>query len=617
MRLKFTELVIREFKSFQGEHVLDLALPAGVHYVRGKNRDEPRLSSNGSGKTTLWDALVWCLFGRTPLGLRNPDVVPWSGRKGTRVIVRFAIDGAEHRVTRTASPNSLKIDGKDAGPDAVAALIGMSFPLLTATIVMGQGADLFFDMSPTEKMELLSDVLGLERWDVRSKGAAQRVAALEVEHATYTAEVAEITRAVKDIDASMAELRPKEQEWQTAFDARRDEVEKFCHNVKAQMQALQHDVDTLDLKYDGAMAEVKGCEQSVARLITDAASARLALARFEDAKTMLERRIDDLTADLKKLVDVKRCPTCNLVVSHQDMSKHRDEIKRERSIVERKAAAMNPRPLKRALETAEKARLSEERYLASFHAKADGALRDHGVVKGKLIALQEREREIKRSFNETEVNPYAAQLRTLKKRKSKRLADLDTAEQDVTSCAKELEETKPWTKGFKDVKLHLLEEMLQDLELVTLGMLEEVGLVGWDVRYVIERENKSGKVQRGLAVMIGSPRSRGKLVRWESWSGGEGQRLRVVGSLALSSVLLNHAGVSPNIEVLDEPTKYVSEGGISDLCAFLSERAKAHNLRIFYCDHQSVDAGSSSAASTIVVRRDRSGSSIVQRSVSQ
>ena len=170
-----------------------------------------------------------------------------------------------------------------------------------------------------------------------------------------------------------------------------------------------------------------------------------------------------------------------------------------------------------------------------------------------------------------------------------------------------MERTRFWVKGFKDVRLYVIEEVLAELELTTNAALEEVGLVGWKVEYSIEKETKSGTIQRGLNVIIHSPATKTP-VRWECWSGGEGQRLRIVGALALSQVLLNYAGIETNLEVLDEPTQHLSAEGVRDCCDFLAARAKQLGRQCWYVDHQSVE--STRFASVVTVVKDKRGARI-------
>ena len=119
MRLQFSDIEIENFKCFDGEpQALDFGhRPVGLHFVRGINEARPALGSNGAGKTSLWDAMCWCLYGRTPDGLRNPDIKPWSGAKRTRVTLDLSCDDKPFVVVRTARPNSLTVNDEDVGQE--------------------------------------------------------------------------------------------------------------------------------------------------------------------------------------------------------------------------------------------------------------------------------------------------------------------------------------------------------------------------------------------------------------------------------------------------------------------------------------------------------------------
>jgi energy-coupling factor transporter ATP-binding protein EcfA2 len=97
-------------------------------------------------------------------------------------------------------------------------------------------------------------------------------------------------------------------------------------------------------------------------------------------------------------------------------------------------------------------------------------------------------------------------------------------------------------------------------------------------------------------------------VRWQAWGGGVAQRLRLVGAIALSDVLLHRAGVSTNLLIMDEPTRSLSRAGIDDLVDLLSDLAKRSQKTILFVDHHAVP--STKFASVLTVIRDKSGSRI-------
>ena len=140
-------------------------------------------------------------------------------------------------------------------------------------------------------------------------------------------------------------------------------------------------------------------------------------------------------------------------------------------------------------------------------------------------------------------------------------------------------------------------------------MLDGLGLGDWSVDYATERETKSKTTQRALTTTVRSP-SAPDGVRWEVYSGGERQRLRLAGALALSEVLLAHAGVSLDFRVLDEPTRGLSSEGVRDLVEVLGDYAERGGLKIFLIDHVAQEGASFS--SMITVENSADGAEVVE-----
>jgi len=170
----------------------------------------------------------------------------------------------------------------------------------------------------------------------------------------------------------------------------------------------------------------------------------------------------------------------------------------------------------------------------------------------------------------------------------------------ISKLQKQIEQVKFWVKGFKEVRLFILEEVLQEMEMVTNASLEEIRLVGWQVHYEVERETKSGTTNRGLHVWVQSPANK-EAVRWECWSGGESQRLKIVSAAALNDVLLTHVGASCNVEIWDESGSFLSDNGVEDFIEFLANRAEDQQKVIFMVDH--LARQSARFASTITVTK--------------
>ena len=104
MKFALNEIIIDEFASIKSLAYAS-TVPPGLSFMWGRNEVEPTLETNGAGKSTIWNALTWCLFGKTVDGLRGPDVVPWENGGRPLVTVQVDLDDAPHQVQRKAIPN--------------------------------------------------------------------------------------------------------------------------------------------------------------------------------------------------------------------------------------------------------------------------------------------------------------------------------------------------------------------------------------------------------------------------------------------------------------------------------------------------------------------------------
>jgi len=309
------------------------------------------------------------------------------------------------------------------------------------------------------------------------------------------------------------------------------------------------------------------------------------------------------------LGDLDQCPTCGQNLKGTNLEKHIRELKKQISDLGDQIKKDEPVILEKQREALRKKIHQGTDHTRSFENKADDARASFNRLLPIVAQLQAAIRVTEQRITEHEQaeNPYRAQLQQLRKQKTQLAADMTDIKERLQNLEGLIERYKFWVKGFKDVRLYIVDEVLQELELVTNTMLEEIGLIDWNVRYAIEKENKSGTINRGLNVVIQSPTNKDP-VKFENWSGGEGQRLRLVSALALSEVLLNYAGVNPNLEALDEPSQHLSKEGVRDLCTYLSDRAKQLSKILLLVDHVTVE--SSLFTSVITVRKTKKGSYI-------
>lgn len=64
-----------------------------------------------------------------------------------------------------------------------------------------------------------------------------------------------------------------------------------------------------------------------------------------------------------------------------------------------------------------------------------------------------------------------------------------------------------------------------------------------------------------------------------------------------------------NIEVLDEPTRHLSNEGVQDLCEFLSARATSLERNVWLIDHMAFESGIFENVVTVV--KSKNGSRLI------
>jgi DNA repair exonuclease SbcCD ATPase subunit len=600
-RLEFTRLILRDFKEYRGKHALDLAqLGNGLHYVRGVNKVD-QLGSNGAGKSTLWDAFMWALTGRTVRGLRGVDVQTWDGHGPAVSRVDFYIEDRSHYVKRSTVKNGLWLDGKMCSQEEIDRLLGLSLVNIPHTIILGQKQDLFFDLKPQAKLEVLSETLMLDKWDERSKRARDKVKDIEAKLQSLRASIALLER---DRDASrdqIEELKEKAADWEKERFQSDDKLDRERERLTKALTSATAEQGPLDLAYDSAETELRAARKDLMKksaernTIVDA----LAAAKIKAAQRAKERD------DLKELAQSDLCPTCGQSIENH--RHHAADAKSKLKDAKHKAALASDAVIVREtqLELHDKGMQRVRKSIDDFGDKSNKAKDGLDHLTARIADIKQQIAVLKAQSREHEVNPFSEALSRARAQVKKAKGLIAEAQELADKADRQLVRTRYWVDGFKQVRLYLLQETLEELQEVTQNMLPSLGLTGWVVQYDIERDTKAGGVSTGLTVTILKP-GMSKGVRWEAWSGGEGQRLLIVGAMALSEVLLRRAGIECDMLVLDEPTRHMSKEGIAETVDYLIERGR--DGQVFYVDHQVVE--SNRFASVITVEKTNEGAQI-------
>jgi len=612
-----TKMEIVDFKSFMGEHEFDFPETPGLYLIEGENLTETRLGANGVGKTSLLDASHWCMYGTTPGGLKAGEVINWWGATSCMVRTYLKLPNAQPIITRTQSPNSLTIydpefddEPKPATQEQINALVRMSSDAFLNSIMIPHGEDMFFDLKPTAKLKLFSDIMDLEYWNTRSELAKKETSLLE-------GVIDEITQNLSRMKGSRKSLKDQIVKLE-------EEARAFDHDKKRSISKLKEDIVRAkktgrkdDDKLVGLEREIDAIEGAVTSIrldktkVTEATQAMQ--ARRTDASTearVFENDIKHLKDELEPLTRLKgNCPLCKQSIDKAHLDRHRKRISNK--IEGKKKDQFGEMVLVNNLDT----KIGKERrVLAQLSSEAEDYHIQSKAIQKQITSIESAVQVAREKVNQLEIrldgersrsNPYKNTIENNKNEIVSINEEINEDQSELTECESERELTSFWIQGFKKVRLYLIEETLQQLEIEVNNNLVQLGLVDWRIEFDIERENKTGGITTGFSVMIWPP-NKSEAVRWEAWSGGEKQRLRVAGTLGFAHLILDRSGLTSGIEFFDEFSKHLSPEGIDDILETLHQRAISERKKIWIVDHQSVTFGGFAGILNIV--KDENGS---------
>lgn len=627
MTIILSEIILTGFGSFRGRQRFLFPKEPGLYFMRGENRVEPRLGGNGAGKSTIWKALCWVLWGKTADGLKAGDVSTWGVKKGTEVTICFEHQEGDrwmgYGVTRTWKPNSWtmsnlfdaeEVDLTKDVTNPLLTMLRLQFEPFLHSIYMAQRADMFLDLKPEPKAQLFSSVMDLDRWLTYSANASTRASDQDRITRRLESDLAELKGRLSA--SGTGDLEARAEDWDMKRTVRLAEIEQEHQKALKWSKVAKQAAEDAAANEEKVFADSRSLitKRDVALDLKEAGVRKLRLA--EDKLRDLTRDLAHATDHCARIFAGKGCPTCGQRPNADEQLRLEDEAEAA------EAEVQNDKQFTQLLVTALANELVKE--TATFrvleekavHA-ADQRRQASENLRSRRIAYESEEKALDTLEEEAErlekdENPFGALLNEKRRGQSKLQDELEDAQARLDQSLEKHALYSFWIRGFKELRLQLISEALDELEIEVNSELMEFGLVGWELRFDVDSETKSGKLSRGFSVSVLSP-SNEERVPWESWSGGESQRLRLATQCGLANLIRSRTGCDMPLEVWDEPTEGLSEEGINDLLAALGARAAREQRTIWVVDHRALGYGG--FAGTVTVVKDEKGSRVVQATV--
>jgi exonuclease SbcC len=291
------ELELRNFLAYRDPGPLRLE---GIHIAC-------LAGPNGAGKSSLLDAITWALWGQARS--HQADDLIHQGESEMRVALTFDQSGSLYRVIRQRKSGKrgsslLELQGQDPASGAwrslseaslraterkIEAILRLDYETFVNSAFLIQGrADEFTKKAPAERKQILSNILGLSRWEVFEERAKDRLAQTRDQMHRLEGRLEEIESELSHRTAYEEELAAAEaaaaQLGETLSAAERQWAD--LEQTRGEIVVLQRQIDDLTRRITSAAREVREAEGELeaARLRADREA--LTAARQEVAEAL-------------------------------------------------------------------------------------------------------------------------------------------------------------------------------------------------------------------------------------------------------------------------------------------------------------------------------------------
>jgi len=312
------KIALFNFRTYKGSHEFKFPIAEGLYFFTGENNTA--LGSNGAGKSTLLDAIVWVLYGRTARGLKGNEAISW-GATTCQVTLELTIGRNRFKVKRSQKPNSLFLDDKPVDQKELEKHLRLNCEAFLYSVINTQFGVPFLALSPSEKLNLFSDIMELDFWLQKSKEASKLANEQEFEIARLQNLIARSEGQRDTASEDIAALEANVLSFSIDKEARIGELSKHAGKVHKEFVTLhqklaahkehrKHELDSLE-RAKTALREAEIERDNILNKITAVSTKR---AELSENHRQVMLRAEELTTLYDK---GGNCPTC---LQHVDLN---------------------------------------------------------------------------------------------------------------------------------------------------------------------------------------------------------------------------------------------------------------------------------------------------------
>lgn len=634
------KIELENYGPFYGRHEFVFE-DRGLTLIMGDNQDEPRMNSNGAGKSSILDGLDFCLFGKIPRQ-DHVDSIVNDEAKACSVTVYLLDDLGRNVIVRrkrsTTTTLELFIFGElqqaldvSETQKRVEEILGVDRDVFHAAVLFAQ-TDLthYAESTDTERMNILTKILQLDEIDqwldatkIFGKKSRQIFDSLTAQFDAKNQVRASLYE--KNFDSDI-------EAWEESRLARLANVQQLIEsNIetrKGYVQEADNAVIANQFKIDGMRKELAALVPPDDFALRDLQhKAQLVEGELFGYMRQYAEREDELRKWREKGEGV--CSECGQMVTAEHL---RDEIQKRDWELEARQQDINARS-KGLLDMQSevgglKAIYAQNR--EAYQREVQQRTYDIGVYEQRLASQRENEARINALDVEVqrldkmyvdiqkEINPFVRQYaenEQAKKQIEFELQSLHTQHEDMMARQAYIDF---WVNAFgpKGLKSYILDARLQELtDAVNQWVTVLTGGTIW-VEFSTQKKTRSKKLVNSPTVRICRWNPDGTITErnFNSWSGGEKQRISFAIDFGLSRLIAQRAKKSYNLLILDEVFQHLDQGGKEAVMDMLQSLAQEKSS-VFVVEHDT--EFQSAFENRVIVRKKNRRSTIEELSNGQ
>jgi DNA repair exonuclease SbcCD ATPase subunit len=359
----FKKIYIKNFFRVKEEIVIDL-YNQGLVLISGWNADSSTSASNGSGKSTIFEAILWCLWGKTVRKYSTDQVINSTVGKNCRVILIVEVDGIIFTITRHRKhgkeKDSLSVLTKkdisghtNASPQKlIDELLGIDYETFIRGPMMPQGSfKRFSEMTDSESKKILDQTIRTDIFFKAQKIVNQKLNDIHNSMHDDRKTITSIEDQITEIKEEIIELKEKEKGFGKSLEAKIKKQNLRLDNINDKIEELNYfhtSVKDINLMLKKAEKSLEEHNDKIYDLNKQGLSVNKDKEKLQKLKSLLydvDHKLRNAEAEKNKIEDLDPgavCGTCLQEIDEdhvesclEEAEKHYKKIEKNKTKIEK------------------------------------------------------------------------------------------------------------------------------------------------------------------------------------------------------------------------------------------------------------------------------------------